>query len=417
MTAEVAVINKMAVALAADSAVTIIKGQGRKVYNTANKLFRLSEVNPVGIMIFGSSELMGIPWETIIKHYTKKLGNKKFDTLEEYAEQFITSLDNGNPLFPPSEQERYVYTTIFDFFSVMMETIQRNVDDIINKEGEIQKAEYRAIVSDVISYFHDFLDSQDELSSIPANHCSNIIDTYQEQIKEVKAETFKKLPINITQKLNHKLTEICGYLFTKKYESPRASSGIVIAGFGEEEFFPHIISYSIEGVANNKLKYDASQKVEASTSMTAAILPFAQYEMVRIFVEGINPNYRSISEQYLMGLFDNYPDLILEHLNDLTDSQKVKLSKKLKKIGVNLVNEFSQSMAGYSRTNFVDPIVDAVAVLPKEELAVLAESLVNLTALKQKMSMSYETVGGFIDVAIISKGDGFVWIKQKKYCN
>jgi len=29
--------------------------------------------------------------------------------------------------------------------------------------------------------------------------------------------------------------------------------------------------------------------------------------------------------------------------------------------------------------------------------------------------MAEETVGGPIDVAVISKGDGFVWIKRKHY--
>jgi hypothetical protein len=29
--------------------------------------------------------------------------------------------------------------------------------------------------------------------------------------------------------------------------------------------------------------------------------------------------------------------------------------------------------------------------------------------------MDAETVGGAIDVAVISKGDGFVWIKRKHY--
>jgi hypothetical protein len=415
MTAEVAVINKMGVALAADSAVTAVKGQGTKIYNTANKLFRLSEINPVGIMIFGSSELMGIPWETIIKHYTKKLGDQQFNTLEEYADQFITSLDNGSPLFPPSEQERYVYTTIFEFFSMMMDAIQETVDEIISEEGEIDKSKYRNIVSSTISDFYDFLKSHEKISSIPENHNTDIINKYQEQIEEVKAETFKKLPVNITDRLDKKLTEICGELFIRKISAPRTSSGIVIAGFGEEDFFPSVISYLVEGVANNKLKYDQTQKIEANTRMTSAIVPFAQRDMVYTFVEGVNPIYTNFSEKYLRELFNNYPDIILDSLSELTEPQKNKLSKKLKKLGNSLVNDFSQSMGDYRRREFIDPIVNAVAVLPKEELAVLAESLVNLTALKQKMSMSYETVGGFIDVAVITKGDGFVWIKQKQY--
>jgi hypothetical protein len=44
-----------------------------------------------------------------------------------------------------------------------------------------------------------------------------------------------------------------------------------------------------------------------------------------------------------------------------------------------------------------------------------AENLVRLTALRQKVSLEIETVGGSIDVAIISKHDGFVWIKRKHY--
>ncbi len=63
----------------------------------------------------------------------------------------------------------------------------------------------------------------------------------------------------------------------------------------------------------------------------------------------------------------------------------------------------------------VDPVVSAIAALPKNDLAAVAESLVNLTAFKQRVSMDSETVGGPVDVAVISKGDGFVWIQRKHY--
>jgi len=45
----------------------------------------------------------------------------------------------------------------------------------------------------------------------------------------------------------------------------------------------------------------------------------------------------------------------------------------------------------------------------------MAESLVSLTSFKRKVTMESETVGGPIDVAVISKGDGFIWIKRKHY--
>ncbi len=66
MTAEIAILNKAGVALAADSKVTI---GGVKTFDTANKIFCLSKFHPVGIMIFGNAEFMGFPWETIVKMY------------------------------------------------------------------------------------------------------------------------------------------------------------------------------------------------------------------------------------------------------------------------------------------------------------------------------------------------------------
>ena len=56
MTAEIVIMNKLRVALAADSAVTVQTQTGQKIYNTVNKLFTLSKYEPVGIMVFGSAD-------------------------------------------------------------------------------------------------------------------------------------------------------------------------------------------------------------------------------------------------------------------------------------------------------------------------------------------------------------------------
>jgi hypothetical protein len=45
----------------------------------------------------------------------------------------------------------------------------------------------------------------------------------------------------------------------------------------------------------------------------------------------------------------------------------------------------------------------------------MAESLVTLTSLKRRISMEHETVGGPVDVAVLTKGDGLVWTKRKHY--
>ncbi len=60
MTAEIALLNKTAIALAADSAMTL-QGTG-KIY-ASNKLFALNKYQPVGVMIYNNAEFMGVPLE------------------------------------------------------------------------------------------------------------------------------------------------------------------------------------------------------------------------------------------------------------------------------------------------------------------------------------------------------------------
>lgn len=57
--------NKNAIALAADSAVTISKRKGQRIYDTVNKLFTLSKYHPVGVMVYSNANLMGGPRRNI----------------------------------------------------------------------------------------------------------------------------------------------------------------------------------------------------------------------------------------------------------------------------------------------------------------------------------------------------------------
>ena len=92
MTAIVGVLNKQAVAVAADSAITI--GSGRKIYNTANKIFTLSKRHPVGVAIYGNARFnSSIPWEIVIKMYRDQLGDTTKPTIREYASDFFDFLE------------------------------------------------------------------------------------------------------------------------------------------------------------------------------------------------------------------------------------------------------------------------------------------------------------------------------------
>ncbi|MDY0266054.1 MAG: hypothetical protein RBQ94_00135 [Methanimicrococcus sp.] len=66
MTSEIAIMNRNAIALAADSIVTLQTETGNKTYSTANKLFALSYNHSIGLMVNNNATFLGIPWETAI---------------------------------------------------------------------------------------------------------------------------------------------------------------------------------------------------------------------------------------------------------------------------------------------------------------------------------------------------------------
>ena len=126
MTAEIVILNKGAVALAADSAVTF--GAGRKIYNTVNKLVTLSKYRPVGIMIHGGAEFMGIPW------------------LRQYADGFIDWIKSSNLLFPPTLQQQFLLGGVRAGFQEFKNQMQHRVSDSIKKHGPISETGVKQIV-------------------------------------------------------------------------------------------------------------------------------------------------------------------------------------------------------------------------------------------------------------------------------
>jgi hypothetical protein len=417
MTAEIAIMNREAIALAADSAVTMTGRTDQKIFTSANKLFALSKYHPVGMMIYGSANFMDVSWETIIKIYRNKLRKKKFDTLREYADDFIAFLDNGNPLFPNFVQEKHLRNSIYSYFILIKNTSTKEVDSKISQKGKITEEETKQIVSETIKEHYDNWEKESNIPSIPKSYNKNIIIKYGRIISKTIEEVFEKLPISKSH--SNKLKKIAASLFSKFPESIKSTdiSGVVIAGFGEKDTFPSLNSFLMEGIANDKLKYeyeeDKSGKIDFK--MSALIIPFAQRDMVITFMEGIDFYLRDYMEGRLFKIFAKYPEIIAESIAENDNNKKNMIREKLKEVSKKIFKDYQDNVQSYRRENYINPVISVVSMLPKDELSAMAETLVNLTSFKRKVTMERETVGGPIDVAVISKGDGFIWIKRKHY--
>jgi hypothetical protein len=195
-------------------------------------------------------------------------------------------------------------------------------------------------------------------------------------------------------------------------------SGVVVSGFGDNEFLPRLERYKMDGVIGGKLRvhHESSANIQ-TTGRTALIMAFAQREMVGLFMNGIDGDFRDFIKGFVsQSLLRGYPALVDKSLgSSIRPSKKRRLLRQLLKAGNDLEKTLDKKLHEYSSRNHVDPIVEIAAHLPKEELASMAEALVNLTSFKRHVTRHAETVGGPIDVAVISRGDGFIWIKRKQY--
>ncbi len=412
MTAEIAIMNKSAIALAADSAVTFNSPKGQKIKNSVNKLFTLSRYAPIGIMIYGNGELMGVPWESTIKIYRKVLGSRTYTTLQEYAEHFINFLDKGNELFSKEEQLAYFIGCVSGYFQLMKEEIDEQVKALIKKRGKVTNEEVNSIAGDVIRRHAELIDKVPMLPTMSAEDAQSICEIHRKHIHEIMDRVFEKIPI--TEARLVQIESIIAGLFVRD-KFLTSSSGVVVAGFGEKETFPAVALYSVEGVVNNRLKHKLISVNKIDAQHNAWIMPFAQSEMVATFMEGIDPGLRKLFQGFMVEVLLKYPDSVTDRINGLSKEEKKDLKEKLGKECSQILDDFKKKIDEYRNVQHVRPIINVVSMLPKDELAAMAESLVNLTSFKRKVSMDAETVGGPIDVAVISKGDGFVWIKRKHY--
>lgn len=162
------------------------------------------------------------------------------------------------------------------------------------------------------------------------------------------------------------------------------------------------------------LKLRERRRHEITRKMQALVVPFAQNDMVYRFMEGIDKTYSDFLKGSMSALIELKACAVAdEYLADSPLLENIK--NDIRQACREEFDEFVKLATMYRQETFSEPIIQMVTRLPKEELANMAESLVNLTSLKRRISIDRETVGGPIDVAVISKGDGFIWIKRKHY--
>src|SRR5439155_4768316 len=171
--------------------------------------------------------------------------------------------------------------------------VRKNLDDqvkrVIDSQGKITDEGVEAAVAEVLESEVSRRHKPPLLSSLPTDHADKIAAAYGADIDKLIAEIFAKLPIGPSA-AEH-LRDLALGLFTRDSFVSSQSSGIVVAGFGTGDTYPSLEWIQVHGRTAGRLESRMGESAIIRPDMEAAIVPFAQREMVDAFMTGIDPKY------------------------------------------------------------------------------------------------------------------------------
>lgn len=416
MTAEVLIFNKSAIALAADSAVSIVGRDSSKVYNNAEKLFALSKHHPVAVMIYERNELQGVPWELIIKAFRKNQGEQCYSTLSEYKDAF---LNFAKDFYFGLQTEKIKFWTRESIKEVVLSTLT-DVRFMINPDSFDDEIRDIDVFDIAINSLLDCYQDMPYFPNLNDNSLEEFELNFEKFAIEIMADQLDSS--NFSEKegrewINtcHSFYVLCKARLLRQDPHFNGATGLVFAGYGEDEYFPSFCECEVQGAIAGQLKI-IEREMFHDPHPTSGLKAFAQKEEVHAFMEGIGESTKNKMFDMLDKMDDNQESDIEELISKyVPENAQAAALDEIKQKRTNQVNEFLKDIQEYTHKYHINKVIDMVEHLPKNELAYMAESLVNLTAFKRKVSHGLDSVGGPIDVAIISKGDGLVWIKRKHY--
>jgi hypothetical protein len=404
MTSEVLILNKRAVVLAADSAITSSGGEHPRYSKSATKIFDLSLGGGVAAAFFGNALIDCVPWELAIKMFRRHLGNRTLDRVSDYMSAITTYLSGNDALFPPELRRPFVEQ---QFDQAVVETIKyaRGIDDQI-VDLSLPLADRQARWATAAVEIGQRLDGLRVAASLTAAHRDTAIadqaiwvPRVQQQLAQVP--TLDAVNAGQLAELAHKL----------RYSRPDLllpSSGLVVAGYGDSDILPSYQQITVYGHVGDELCFSDTRRFEVTHSNSAMIQPLAQTSMIDMFTDGFGASLQSIIEK----------------------ANRAALSKVIADLvagGIAVPALLGQQLTDQSHAEFMDewklenwkqnytPLIQVIATLEVQEMAHLAESLLGLESLKERVTSPTEEVGGPIDVAAITKAEGLVWIKRKHF--
>jgi hypothetical protein len=419
MTTVVAILSKRGIAIAADSAVTRRRncqnhtGPVEKVTKNGNKTIRLSNKLPICVMVTGNADFLGNPWDIILRRYRQEQGDKELDTVKEYVDDLMKYIAGNDKFWSDKVVCSYVAEKMEALWSKVSQMLPSLLYNQV-KDGAFPKSKT------IISAYIKQLKKLRKVRTSP--HFDDYgIDTFRASIKQTLDRFFNEKTKNeeecsFDEKFPREVLDGVRGEFEQTLHavllSPNAYEGteLIFTGFGKNQEYPSLVPVCVNEGIDKHVNYMIGKGENISDTHPVAICPFAQTDVIDAILYGEHERWvgyvreevgRSINE-----------DVFCEEEDDDTDIQTLRISAFLASSGSD--DSFKKYHKQQRKKNRLQ-WEKALKNYDLKAMAALASSLVELTGFQRILTFQQEGVGGEIDLAVITKTDGFSWLSRKSW--
>ena len=405
MTSQIVLMNKLGLAIASDSSLTISRGDNRRTYGSAEKIFTVGPEHKVAVLHSGSVDFMKHPFEVLLTEWRKSIA-RPLPLLQDYSDSFISWLSHRQDLFNQENQNDYQESNSQEYFLEVRRIILERLGSADIGSDLWEEDSTLDFVIHILNEDLTWLDSQDDLSGLNEEWAKSRFSSLRDPFQKAIDYVFDDIPRS--QAIDEKILEIAQKLLYKAIVSDD-DARLAFTGYGEKEIYPSHVWLDFKGVIADRPRFrHSSEKVDKDND--SWLRTHAQSEAIHTYIRGY---HQSFLEEGKENLRENAEALLNNIRSKLSTELFLEVEAEIFASRTESIENLSSSFVRNSKNRFVDPFTSTLSGLPSASLGKMAESLIDLQILRQSSQAIQDTVGGEVDVAVITLGNGFQWYRHK----
>ncbi len=150
------------------------------------------------------------------------------------------------------------------------------------------------------------------------------------------------------------------------------------------------------------------------TEIRSKIRMFADSEVTHAFIRGIDFGLERRVYGAMRMMLQAMVDQVVGAFPEADASRREDVRRRFQEgLVPQYLDAFRGMIGDYQQQAYINPVLRVLEIAARTELAETAKELVSLNVFKKRIMAQKQTVGGAIDVAVISREGGFQWFTRQ----